>query len=124
MEKAFIILFIVALVIFVGEIAYFNAKKVKIISPNNQVILFYGERCSHCKELESFIRSFRVKEKVLFIEKEVYDNKENQYLMLEKARQCGIRTNKLGVPFLWTSSKCYIGAPEIKDFFVMEMKKR
>jgi len=43
----------------------------------SQIIFFYGSGCPHCAKVEEFIKENKVKEKISFVEKEVYFNKEN-----------------------------------------------
>jgi glutaredoxin len=83
----------------------------------NQIILFYGDGCPHCKIVEEYINENNVQSKISFAQKEVYYNQGNAKELKAKARICGLPTNSIGVPFLWDGEKCYIGDYEIIDFF-------
>lgn len=82
-----------------------------------EIILFYGQECPHCQDLEEWIESNRIKEKVSFQELEVYHNEENLNLLAEKARFCELDENAIGIPFLWTGSGCLVGTDFIQQFF-------
>ena len=84
--------------------------------PQEQFIFYYGVGCPHCKAVEDFIKENRVKEKVNFLEKEVYLHKKNQTELIEKAKSCNIPENAIGVPFLWDGKNCLIGDTEIINF--------
>jgi hypothetical protein len=81
------------------------------------IILFYGDGCPHCANVDKFIAENNVKEKIKFDELEVFNNKDNAALMGEKAKACGISDDKLGVPFLWNNGKCLSGDVDIINFF-------
>ncbi len=84
----------------------------------NAMILFYGENCPHCKIVEQYINDNKVKDKLKFQELEVYNNKANAALMVEKAKLCGIEaTRGLGVPFFFDGKNCLRGDTEIVNFF-------
>jgi glutaredoxin len=82
-----------------------------------EIILFYGQECPHCKDLEEWIKNNSIKEKISFTELEVYHNEENQKLIMEKARICNLDESSIGVPFLWTGETCLIGGEPIQQFF-------
>lgn len=83
----------------------------------SQIILFYGDGCPHCAIVEEYIKDNKVKEKIYFVEKEVYYNRGNADELAEKAEKCGLATDSIGVPFLWDGSKCFIGDIDIINFF-------
>jgi hypothetical protein len=91
---------------------------------NNQIadgrtILFYGDGCPHCLEVESFLEQNSVSAKIQYESKEVWGNEENRGLMLEKVQACKIDAKTVGVPFLWDgiNGKCLIGKDQVIDFF-------
>lgn len=86
-------------------------------SEQSQIIFFYGIGCPHCAKVEEFIKENKVKEKISFVEKEIYFNKENQKELTEKAKICEIPENEIGVPFLWDGEKCFLGDVDIINFF-------
>lgn len=82
------------------------------------MVLFYGETCPHCKIVEQYINENNVRAKIKFQELEVYNNKANAALMVEKAKLCGIEaTRGLGVPFFFDGKNCLRGDVEIVNFF-------
>ena len=89
------------------------------IVPDAIAILFYGEGCPHCTNVEKWLSDNKVADKVKFDKHEVWYNKDNQNLLAEKANVCGIASDKIGVPFLFDNinNKCYSGEIEVEDFF-------
>lgn len=85
-----------------------------------ETALFYGQECSHCKEVEKFIAENKIAEKIKFDYIEVWHNSVNKNIFLKKAQECGIAEDKLGVPFLYVRGKCFIGSPEVKGALKQE----
>lgn len=86
----------------------------------SDILLFYGRECPHCKDVDRFIEENKIAEKVKFDRLEIFHNSQNQIILTEKARQCGIEDEKeIGVPFLYDvqENKCFVGTPDIEDFF-------
>jgi len=81
------------------------------------ITFFYGDGCPHCAIVEKFFADNKVAQKVTFESKEVYYNKKNQREMAAHAKTCGLPTDNIGVPFLWTGSGCLIGDTDIIAFF-------
>lgn len=81
------------------------------------IILFYGDGCSHCANVDKFISDNNIKEKISFAELEVFNNQNNAGVLLEKAKACGLDTNLIGVPFLWNGKTCVLGDQDIIKFF-------
>ena len=115
------IYFIIALaIIVIGGMAFFilrDNKQAAITESNASMILFFGKGCPHCENVDKFIQENNVKEKVKFDELEVFFDKSNEKLMEEKAKDCGVSTDNLGVPFLWNEGKCFSGDVDIINFF-------
>lgn len=82
-----------------------------------EIILFYGISCPHCKEVEDYIKKNDIEDKISFVQKEVYFNRNNAKELEDKAKICGFNTNEIGVPFLWDGEKCLIGSLDIINFF-------
>lgn len=87
-----------------------------VTSSIKEEILFYGDGCPHCANVENFINNNGILAKIPLIEKEVYNNKDNFDEFSAKAKLCGIESNSLVVPFLWTSSECVLGDTPIIDY--------
>lgn len=83
-----------------------------------QMILFFGDTCPHCKNVENYIAANNVKNKLSFQELEVFNNPDNSVLLGEKAKQCGLDTsNGVGVPFFFDGQNCIEGDEQIIEFF-------
>mgnify|MGYP005845005797 CR=1 FL=1 len=82
----------------------------------NSPIFFYGNTCPHCADVEKWMKENQIEEKVTLIKKEVYDNRQNSQELTEVAQSCGLPTDSIGVPFLYTEGKCLIGTPDIIDY--------
>lgn len=82
---------------------------------NNRVpVFYYGNTCPHCSDVEEWMEENKIEEKIKIIKKEVYDNQANSLELVEVAKKCGLSTNGIGVPFLYTpEGKCLIGTPDI-----------
>lgn len=99
---------------------YYILRKSPTIIPSTDIILFYGRECPHCQEVEKFITDNKISEKFEFERVEVWHNKKNADLLVQKAKKCGIDEDQIGVPFLYAKEKCYIGAPDAENFFKNE----
>jgi len=75
-------------------------------------ILYYGSTCPHCVIVKEHI----TEDNLPIAMKEVYQNKDNSSELIQKAEICGIPSNKIGVPFLWSDGECIIGGENIIDF--------
>jgi glutaredoxin len=119
-KKIIVYILIILVVLGVGFFAYSKFKNNPQITENppetKSVILFYGDTCPHCQDLEKWIVENKIEEKVEFSSLEVYNNESNRDLLIEKATTCGI-TDNIGVPFLWTGENCLIGNEQIQQFF-------
>jgi glutaredoxin len=83
-----------------------------------EMILFFGDTCPHCKNVENYIQTNNVKSKLNFQELEVFNNADNASLLGEKAKQCGLDTsNGVGVPFFFDGKNCIQGDEPIIEFF-------
>ena len=81
------------------------------------IVLFYGIGCPYCEQVDAYITEQDITEKVSFERKEVYYNKENADELASLVSICGLPTNKVGVPFLWDGEYCFVGMPDIVNFF-------
>jgi hypothetical protein len=82
----------------------------------NSIVLFFQEGCIHCKNVDDFIARNSIQNKVQF-EKSDIRIPENQPLLLQVAKQCGIKETEIGTPLLWDGSKCLTGDTDIINFF-------
>lgn len=121
--KKKVVLVLSALVVLVGGLWFWSSYQTKnapATPVSNKTILFYGNECPHCQDVEKFIEENKIAEKVSFDSLEVWHNKSNSAVMLEKAGECGFAKDQLGVPFLYASGKCFMGGPEVEKFFRQE----
>jgi len=85
------------------------------------VVLYWGEGCPHCAKVDAFITENDVEQKVPFERKEVYNNKRNARELAKAAKQCGLPTDNIGIPFLWTGTQCLTGEVDIIAFFQKQL---
>src|SRR3989339_686783 len=84
----------------------------------SQAILFYGDGCPHCENVDEYLTANDVRSRVSFQELEVYNNKSNAQLLAKKAQACGLDSSQgIGVPFFYDGSQCYMGDQPIIDYF-------
>lgn len=84
---------------------------------NPDAVYFYGDGCSHCKVVAKFLEDNKISEKVNFVKKEVWRDKNNAAEMQRRAVECGIEPSGMGVPFVYSKGKCYVGTPDVEGFF-------
>lgn len=85
------------------------------------IILFYGDTCPHCKIVDAYVEENNVREKVDFVDKEVYNNRANALDLQRKAGICGLPSKNIGVPFLFDGEKCLVGDKDIIDYFASKL---
>jgi glutaredoxin len=110
---------VVAAVLLVAALFYFAKRQAnsEINADTKNMVLFYSLSCPHCQNVEDYIASNGVKEKYDFAQLEISQNQKNSDALVKKARACGLDTQGLGVPFLWTGEKCLMGDTDIIEFF-------
>jgi len=120
------ILIIIGLLILLGISAVIAIKITKpvVAIPNqtkndNRIIFYYGSTCPHCLKVEQFMTDNKIEEKIKMEKKEVFSDKNNATELGEKAHNCGMKTDSIGVPFLWDGpdAKCVVGDEDIINFF-------
>lgn len=77
------------------------------------IIYYFGDKCPHCQDVKKVIEEKGLRDTVLFSEKEVGNNSKNAGEMQAKAKECGLDEKQVGVPFLYSRGKCYIGTPDV-----------
>ncbi len=117
-KTLFIVLGIVVFFVLIASLGRLTNK-----STAAGIILFYGDTCPHCKNVDDYLNSNDVRNKISFKELEVYNNKDNAALLINTAKQCGLETaNGVGVPFLFDGTNCLLGDQPIIDFFTAKIK--
>ena len=82
------------------------------------MILFFGDTCPHCKNVEKYIADNNVRNKLKFQELEVYNNQANAQLLTQTAQKCGLDvSNGVGVPLFFDGQTCIEGDEPIINFF-------
>ncbi|MEI7620544.1 MAG: hypothetical protein WCJ57_03155 [Candidatus Falkowbacteria bacterium] len=89
---------------------------------DNKTIIFYGDTCPHCKILEQYLEDNKINDRMTMEKMEIYKNADNAKLMMEAVSRCGLSQSNVGVPFLWTENKCYVGGDEATAFFKAKFK--
>ncbi|MBU4380723.1 hypothetical protein L6255_04350 [Candidatus Parcubacteria bacterium] len=105
---------IVAIALFVGIFLLLQANRPKLPS-SDKVILYFGNTCPHCRDVEEYITENKIKEKVDIEEKEVYQDKINSAELALVALSCNIASDQIFVPFMYAEGKCLVGVEEIKQ---------
>ncbi len=92
---------------------------------SSNIILFYGNGCPHCANVEKYLSDNQVAAKINFTQKEVFSNQTNTALLGDKAHSCGLNATSVGVPFLWDGStgKCIEGDQPVIDYFSAKLKQ-
>lgn len=117
-KKTLIIVLAVVLAIVLFFVWNSVASKDQTIIKSGEIILFYGDGCSHCKNVDDFIIQNKIEDKVKFTRMEVWYNKGNQVILGQIAKKCGINSNEVGVPFLYDgATACISGDIDVINFF-------
>lgn len=115
------LLLIIAVVAIIGAgifVLFYTSNQKNNISMPEGIILFYGEGCPHCKNVDDFMAENKIEDKVKFTRLEVWYNKNNQAMLGQVAQKCNISSNQVGVPFLYDGNgKCYMGDVDTINFF-------
>lgn len=91
--------------------------------PAKQIIIFYGDSCSHCASLEDYLTQNKASEKINFVRKEVSNNAENSQQLADFAKVCNLPTENITLPFIWDGKSCYQGEQSALDFFKQQLDK-
>lgn len=114
--------FIAVILVLIGGLVYWglsDSGSAIEATPDNgaSIVYYYGEECPHCKDVQDFIDQNKIAEKVNFVKKEVWHNSKNASEMNARAKSCDIQAEGMGVPFLFSEGKCYVGTPGVIGFF-------
>jgi len=134
MQKKNIFITIVSVILIFGflyGVYYFlsendrkEVNRKKALKKTNEVILYWGVTCSHCKNVEEYLKNTPdIEKKIKIVRKEVFNDKNNAADMEDKAYLCKYDTsNGLGVPFLYYQGECVNGDQPIIDFLTKKAK--
>jgi glutaredoxin len=114
-----ILLVILGLVLAGAAIFFFVFRKPAGNIDLSGIILFYGQGCPHCKNVDDYLKQNSIEDKVRFQKLEVFYNSKNADLLGQLAQRCGLNNETIGVPFLWNgaSSTCASGDADVINFF-------
>lgn len=82
----------------------------------SEIILFYSKNCPYCENVENYIKENNIESKIKIDKKEVFNNAVNSQLMINKANECKINSDSVGVPFFYYKGQCIIGDRDIINF--------
>lgn len=94
---------------------------------DSDLVLFYGDTCPHCKDVEEFISKNQIDQKLKINKFEVYNSKENSSLMTQMVKDnCPDKLDPQGlsVPFLINTNDkaCFVGTPDITNHLTEKAK--
>lgn len=102
-----------------GQVSGATSDTREVVStPDAEIMIFYGNTCPHCKNLNAAIIASDLDKLVKLQHLEVYANKSNLELMKQKLEQCKdlSDSDKGGVPFMYAPDKCLVGSTPIVDY--------
>lgn len=91
------------------------------------MVLFFGDGCPHCENVEVFLTENKINEKlkitrleIPFLGKTSPQLVANQGLIVQLAEKCAVSQDKIGLPFLYDGNDCLQGDEPIINFFKNE----
>jgi glutaredoxin len=82
-------------------------------------IFYWGDGCPHCETVKAWMAENKIEEKIEIVSKEVYKNQANSAELAVRAKSCGMDTQRIGVPFLYTlDGQCLVGSPNIIEYLL------
>lgn len=117
MKKLPLIIGAVTLLIILGGALLFSKKETPVSLPQTSEY-FWSSTCPHCAKVQEFIDSWDKKDNLKLEKKQIDGNYQNSLLLSERAKYCGISSDTVGVPFLFTpQGKCIMGDEPIIEYF-------
>jgi len=83
-----------------------------------KTVLYYGNTCTHCQDLEEQIIQNKIENKVSIEKKEVFQNRTNANELEKVGNYCKIEKSNMGVPLLFAEGKCYQGKDEALKYLL------
>ena len=126
-KKIITVIFIVLVLFGIFKLLSKKPSSITTNSITQDLVLFYGSTCPHCKIVEEFISNNKITEKIKIDQLEVYENKNNASLMastVQKVCPDQLSDQGLPVPFLvdTKNNKCIIGDTPITDYLSAQVK--
>lgn len=119
----------IVIIVFVFFLFYLVTSKNPNSTPtiDSNLVLFYGDTCPHCKDVEEFISQNQIDQKLKINRLEVYRSKQNSDTMAKLVKEnCPDQLNPQGlpVPFLINTDDktCFIGTPDITNHLTEKAK--
>jgi len=123
--KGNIILAVIALCIITVFIRVNHQKINATPDDQSQIIIFYGDTCPHCKNVEQYITDNKLDTKLKISFKEVYRDTANQQLLQSTIGNCPEidSSQGIGVPLAYdkTDKFCYLGDTAIIDWLKSQL---
>ncbi|MFA5827999.1 MAG: hypothetical protein WC841_01370 [Candidatus Shapirobacteria bacterium] len=108
--------FILIVVAIFGYFKFFSPKKPTVSGStvtNPDLILYWGEGCSHCENLKKYITDNKIEERLKIEYKEIWKNESNLNDLKETIKSCPEidPSAGIGVPLVFFTSekKCILG---------------
>ncbi|MFA6088335.1 MAG: hypothetical protein WC755_00595 [Candidatus Woesearchaeota archaeon] len=120
--KKNIIPIIILIVLVLAGILFFTIGKSVKLSTNfntnssSEIILYYGDTCSHCKLVEKYIQVNNIDSKIDITKKEIFNNNDNALEFNLALNSCNIKEEEQGVPAVIYQGKCYVGDTDVLAF--------
>ena len=97
-----------------------------LVYDNPDLVFYFGDTCSHCKNVEDWLDKNNSDQKIKINYKEVYRNEENQASLYDIAQQyCPevIENGQIGVPFGFdpATQKCTQGDSPVIEFLTSKL---
>lgn len=90
--------------------------------PVDKDIFYWGDGCPHCQDVKDWMAANNVAEKIEVDSKEIYNNRTNSAELTARAKSCGMDTQRIGVPFLYTvDGQCLVGSPPIIEYLTTKI---
>ncbi|HMO78808.1 MAG TPA: hypothetical protein PJ997_00955 [Candidatus Paceibacterota bacterium] len=121
-KKIVIISVLLTAIVLIYGVFWFNKKQNQdfVILSDSQIeqlaentILYYGDGCPACAQLEEIIKERDIRNQISIIEKEIYKNKNNSSELMSVSQYCGIDPAVVGIPFLFDEGECFVGVPDV-----------
>lgn len=115
-----LIISIVTVILLVGSVLFYSSKSStpQFSFPPSSYEYLWGDTCPHCEKVEEFLSSWDKKDQVIIDKYEVFSNKNNAPRLTQRAKDCQIPQNQVGVPLLITpQGECLVGDESIINHF-------
>ena len=122
MDKTAIVIILIIVVAAVGFFVWqYKPASQTPVTPTplpSGIVFFYGDTCTHCKDVEDYISANEIDQKVEYTSLEIFENQNNAALAYQVETSCKIDVSQgVEVPLVYDGTKCYLGAPDAINFF-------